>query len=60
MMLVVRNGCDRVLKWYPRIYGRGGPDALGFIGPTGCGEYNKIELLDVACEVGRDHHWEST
>ena len=32
-MLVVRNGCDKVLKWYPRIYGRRGPEALGYAGP---------------------------
>jgi hypothetical protein len=57
-MLLARNGCDRVLKWYPRLYGRGGPQALGFTGPTGCGEYDKIELLDVSCEVGRKHPWE--
>jgi hypothetical protein len=57
-MLLVRNGCDRVLKWYPRLYGRGGPQALGYTGPTGCGEYEKIELLDVSCEVGRKHRWE--
>jgi hypothetical protein len=56
-MLVVRNGCDKVLKWYPRIYGRHGPEALGYAGPSGCGNYEKIELLDVSCEVGKDHHW---
>jgi len=57
-MLVVRNGCDKVLKWYPRIYGRHGPEALGFAGPAGSGDYKKIELLDVSCEVGRAHKWE--
>lgn len=58
-MLLVRNTCDKVLKWYPRIYGRRGPEALGYVGPAGCGDYGKIELLDVSCEVGREHHWES-
>jgi hypothetical protein len=56
-MLVERNGCDRILKLYPRLYGRGGPQALGFVGPAGCGEYDKIELLDVSCEVGKRHQW---
>ena len=56
-MLVERNGCDRVLKFYPRLYGRHGPQALGFVGPAGCGEYDKIELLDVSCEVGKRHQW---
>ena len=28
-MLVTRNGCDRVLRWYPRMYGRGGPGGPG-------------------------------
>jgi hypothetical protein len=58
-MLVVRNGCDNVLKWYPKIYGRRGPEALGYVGLSGCGNYEKIELLDVSCEVGKEHHWES-
>jgi hypothetical protein len=56
-MLVERNGCDNVLKFYPRLYGRHGPQALGFVGPVGCGEYDKIELLDVSCEVGKRHEW---
>ncbi|MGA2060382.1 MAG: hypothetical protein ABSG67_07875 [Thermoguttaceae bacterium] len=56
-MLVERNCCDRVLKFYPRLYGRHGPQALGFVGPAGCGEYDKIELLDVSCEVGKRHQW---
>jgi hypothetical protein len=56
-MLVERNGCDRILRFYPRLYGRGGPEALGYTGPAGCGDYSKIEILDVACEVGREHKW---
>ena len=56
-MLVTRNCCDRVLKLYPRLYGPGGPEALGFVGPAGCGQYDKIELLDVSCEVGERHQW---
>ncbi len=57
-MLVVRNSRDPVLKWYPRIYGRGGPEALGYVGPAGSGAYEKIELLDLSCDVGRIHKWD--
>jgi hypothetical protein len=57
-LFVVRNGCDKVLKWYPKIYGRHGPEALGYAGLTGCGNYENIELLDVSCEVGKAHKWE--
>jgi hypothetical protein len=56
-LLVLRNGFDKVLKWYPKIYGRHGPEALGYAGLTGCGNYAKIELLDVSCEVGKAHKW---
>jgi hypothetical protein len=56
-MLITRNACDRVLKWYPMMYGHGGPEALGFVGPLGCGETDKIELVDVSCSVGRTHDW---
>jgi hypothetical protein len=52
--LVTRNGCDRALRFYPRIYGRRGPDAMGFVGPLGC---SKLETIDVACSVGRQHAW---
>jgi hypothetical protein len=56
-VLLTRNGCDRVLRMYPKTYGRRGPEALGFAGPAGCGEYEKIELLDVSCEIGKMHKW---
>ena len=54
-LLVTRNGHDRVLKWYPLMYGLGGPRAMGHAGPAGCRDAQKIELLDVSCSVGRDH-----
>jgi hypothetical protein len=56
-MLITRNGCDRVLRFYPRIYGRGGPEALGSIGPCGIGDAGNVEVIDVACEVGKVHDW---
>ncbi len=59
-MLVTTNACDRVLRRYPRLYGRGGPEAMGAAGaycdpqPGSC---DKIEEIDVACSVGRPHDW---
>ena len=59
-MLVMANPCDRVLKHYPKLYGRGGPEAMGPSAaycdpqPGGC---DKIETLDVACSVGPPHDW---
>ena len=60
-VLVTQNGCDPVLRFYPRLYGRRGPEALGFTGPA-CpsrlgNEREKIELLGVSCSVGKDHSW---
>ena len=36
-ILVTTNDRDRVLKWYSHLYGRHGPEALGYIGPAGHG-----------------------
>jgi len=59
-ILVTRNGCDRVLRWYPRLYGRGGPEAMGYAGACRCGSTcEKIEQVDVTCSVGRNHDWAS-
>jgi len=60
-MLITRNGNDRVLKWYPLMYGRGGPQALGFTGPACPGwlgeDRCKLEVLGVSCSVGNGHGW---
>jgi hypothetical protein len=60
-MMITRNGCDRVLRWYPRMYGRGGPEALGFTGPacpSWLGEDRaKLDVVDVSCSLGREHGW---
>ncbi|MGW8258015.1 MAG: hypothetical protein ACWGMZ_11055, partial [Thermoguttaceae bacterium] len=58
LMLVVRNCCDPVLKWYPRVYGRRGPEALGYVGPCGCGAHDNLQEIELTCEVGRAHEWE--
>ena len=56
-MLITQNCCDRVLKWYPRMYRGRGPEAVGRVGPAWGGEIDKIELIDVTCSVGREHNW---
>ena len=56
-ILVVTNGGDRVLKWYSRLYGRHGPEAMGYVGPTGTAG-GKLEVVDVSCEVGRKHDFD--
>jgi pimeloyl-ACP methyl ester carboxylesterase len=53
-ILVVKNGCDRVLKYYSRLYGRNGPEALGYAGPTSTAG-GKLEVVDVSGEVGHMH-----
>jgi hypothetical protein len=61
-VFVTQNACDPVLRFYPLMYGRGGPQALGFVGPWACGSYGaadgKIEAADLTCSVGRSHHWD--
>jgi hypothetical protein len=54
-VLITCNGCDRVLRWYPRLYGRGGPQALGRVGRYGIDGSGKIDVLDVSATVGRVH-----
>lgn len=56
-MLVTRSGCDRVLRWYSRLYDGCRPKALGLVGPCGVSDTNKIEVVDVSCSVGKRHDW---
>jgi hypothetical protein len=58
--LITCNCCDRVLRLYPRLYGRGGPQALGAVGPCGLDEAaaKKIRLLDVAQMIGKAHDYQ--
>lgn len=56
-VLVTRNGCDSTLRWYPRLYGRGGPDAIGFTGPCGVSKPEKVTVIDVCCTVGKTHDY---
>jgi hypothetical protein len=54
-MLVTENTCDRVLRWDPRIWKGGGPQAMGFVGPALNDGKDKVKLIDVCCEVGDRH-----
>lgn len=56
--LITTNGCDRVLKWYPYLYGRGGPQAIGYTGPCCLEEPQKISLVDVSGSVGKTHDYQ--
>jgi hypothetical protein len=47
---------DRVLRLYTRLYGRGGPPALGGVGPI-AEPSGKLRLIDVSCAVGKKHDW---
>jgi len=53
--IATRNACDRALRWYPRLYGRGGPEALGFCGPCGLADFDRLAVVDVSATVGRTH-----
>ena len=55
-MLVTDNCRDRVLKWYSRLYGPHGPEALGYVGPASS-VGGKLEIVDVACQV-RGHNFD--
>jgi len=61
-LLITRNGCDPTLKFYPLLYRRRGPEALGFVGPTcldpGDPNLPKVEVIDVTQAVGKQHAWE--
>lgn len=56
-VLITYNPCDRVLRHYPKLQGRHGPEAMGFVGPSGTDCSDKIEVIDVSGSVGRHHNW---
>lgn len=59
-LLVTRNERDRVLRLYPLLYRRGGPEALGTVGrPQGRLVAGRVETWNVASSVGRAHDWQS-
>jgi hypothetical protein len=58
-VLITVNTADPVLKRYPRLYGAGGPEALGYLGPAGGTDPSKIEIDNVSCSVGKTHDWDA-
>jgi pimeloyl-ACP methyl ester carboxylesterase len=54
--LSTRNYCDNALRWYPRLYGRGGPQAFGFVGPS-CGGFENLHIFEATYCVGKSHDW---
>lgn len=60
-ILVTRNRNDPVLQWYDRMYGRGGPDALGYTGPASPSrlgpDQEKVETVVLDRSVGSNHDW---
>jgi hypothetical protein len=56
-VLITRNGCDTALRWYPKLYGRSGPNAIGFVGPCGVGDAEKLTVVDVSCTAGKTHDY---
>jgi hypothetical protein len=54
-IMVSRNGGDRALKYYSRVYRRGGPAAMGYTGPAGP-DGGKLEVVDVRGEVARHNY----
>ena len=52
---ITRNRFDTALRFYSRMYGRRGPQALGFVGP--CGGDAKLRVVELSCAVGKTHAW---
>ncbi|MEN6449574.1 MAG: alpha/beta hydrolase [Thermoguttaceae bacterium] len=56
-VLITCNEGDRVLRWYPHLWSRHGPQALGLVGPCGLDAADNVEVVDVRGAVGRIHDW---
>jgi hypothetical protein len=61
-LLISQNPCDPVLHWYPHMYGRRGPQSLGYVGLTASrlrpADQPKVRQINVARFVGKSHHWQ--
>jgi len=61
-MLILFNPADLVLHWYPRLWGRGGPEALGATGLVGASrlgsDRGKVRQVNVRPQLHHRHGWE--
>ncbi|MBL9123630.1 MAG: hypothetical protein JNG90_08355 [Planctomycetaceae bacterium] len=61
-LVITVNESDPVLRWFPRTWGRGGPNALGRVGlpePARAGaDQGKIVQLDFEPVLPRQHSWQ--
>lgn len=59
LLIVHTNPDDETLRWYPLLYGCGGPEAIGKVGPATFGmtaeECARIRLRNVRRLVGEEH-----
>lgn len=62
-LVVFVNRDDSLLRLYPRLFGRGGPEALGLAGVASRARLgvhgSKLRQIDVAGAIGRNHDWQS-
>jgi len=62
-LIVFVNREDALLRLYPRLFGRGGPDALGRTGVVSRSRLgvhgSKLRQINVAGAVGKHHDWQS-
>ena len=61
-MLILFNPADFVLHFYPKLWGRGGPEALGATGmalPARLGpDRQKVKQVNVRSQLNRRHGWD--
>lgn len=59
-LLVTRNACDPVLRWYPLMDRPRGSSAMGYVGPAcvSADDRSKCRVVDVTCSIGRAHDWD--
>jgi hypothetical protein len=60
-LVITVNPADSVLRWYPMLWGKGGPEALGATGITHLSllgrEQSKVVQLNVQGDLSNRHSW---
>jgi hypothetical protein len=60
--LILINPKDRLLRWYPRLYGRHGPQALGYVGLRSyrcLAAPDRVAQQNVSGQIGVAHSWKA-